>query len=539
MGIYDAIMLSKRNIDMDKGLFMAVAQFGPLIRMPSTFELDRCLPLSRMFASSQASEPMGRRPIASSLKPFPFIHIKPRPISTIPTFYHTTRRPEREMWASFLISRDLLFGLSTSTSGNYQCGAEFYHPAQLARQFGLLQMVPTLPIYSKNEGYSHRPVLTAQILEADWWDGYVAEQFADPIEEILSKIALKDKEKSSRQTSKATTTSTATTTKKKEVDTASTVTGQKRKGLHSEEHKQASCPTSSSEKTFKGLSLSPGESKGKEIEVIEGKALDRLLETFRDIVSTTFRTSGSGVGSSVQPSISSDDVSKDKESLKVALRKNLRLALHHGRASQLKEIMKTLIEAKALTPAHETNLVSFYKQFPSLLDAFDNAKQGISGIEMQLEEASSLTKTLNQRTEDWKDLKVRLEEGVQAREAAKKRIDELKLQLKAVEKDLSQAEINVRSLQVKKNEIFNEVNRSKLVPPLLARLFFRSRLASSSTRLSWFSNMLSSPSRQKKEPNWFFMDAGGEPIGGCRRQESRTAAAMSARWRSGSCCNHW
>lgn len=58
----------------------------------------------------------------------------------------------------------------------------------------------------------------------------MAEQFADPMEEILSKITPKDKEKSSRQTSKATTTSTASITKEKEVDTASTVTGQKRKG---------------------------------------------------------------------------------------------------------------------------------------------------------------------------------------------------------------------------------------------------------------------------------------------------------------------
>ncbi|KAH7840508.1 hypothetical protein Vadar_017855 [Vaccinium darrowii] len=154
-------------------------------------------------------------------------------------------------------------------------------------------------------------------------------------------------------------------------------------------------------------SLSPVDLHDKAIEIIEGEALDKLLETFRDIVSTTSGTSASGVGSSIQPSISSDDASNAKESLKTALKKNLRSTLHHGRASKLKEIMKTLIEAKALAPTQDTTLVSFYKEFPSLLDAFDNA---------------SLTNTLNQKTEDWKDLKVRIE-GVRVRDAAKKRVE--------------------------------------------------------------------------------------------------------------------
>ncbi|KAH7853730.1 hypothetical protein Vadar_006043 [Vaccinium darrowii] len=420
----------------------------------------------------------------------------------------------------------------------------------------------------------------------------------NPMEEILSKIAPKDKEKSSRQTSKATTTSTATTTKKKEVNTASTVTGQKRKGLESSmsdtaldkalekktrmahersrttlmiqaytistrtrsksledkkfspedlastpksidkplvplpcrrKHlkKQQVAETEASSKTPEKSSPSPiildspevkqtkerlspveepfvdsspsrevtdspsdhtpGKSTLSDLKIKAKESLGTEKGAFDSPVSPSKGTIKdedqghlqidiqaalsplenlrarklSGVGFSIQPSISSDDVSKAKESLKAALRKNLRSALHHGRASQLKEIMKTLIEAKALAPDQEANIVSFYKQFPSLLDAFDNAKHGLSGIEVKLEKASSLTKTLNQRTEDWKVLKVRLEEGVQAREVAKKRIDELKLQLEAAEKDFSQAESNVRSLQAEKNEIFDEVNRSK------------------------------------------------------------------------------
>lgn len=65
----------------------------------------------------------------------------------------------REIWASFLVPRDLHLGIVFT----YFCeksGVEWYGPSQVARQFGLVQMVPLLPLTSLNSDLSSRIDLT-------------------------------------------------------------------------------------------------------------------------------------------------------------------------------------------------------------------------------------------------------------------------------------------------------------------------------------------------------------------------------------------
>lgn len=71
---------------------------------------------------------------------------------TVPSWLKVACEPgeheqdHQEMWANFLISGDLLYGLSGSQT-NDKSGAEYYNAAQFARQFGMLQVIP-MPPYS-------------------------------------------------------------------------------------------------------------------------------------------------------------------------------------------------------------------------------------------------------------------------------------------------------------------------------------------------------------------------------------------------------
>lgn len=166
----------------------------------------------------------------------------------------------KEIWANFLISRDLLLGLSSGNS-NYQCGVEYCNTAQLARQFGMLQLVPIPPYRSKNEGFTTRPVLALEALEEvfngftnakaqfkllsyeespektaqfdTWWQEYIGRQFVEPLEAVLARIAPPPQKEKGKGASKAGTTSTTTVSKAKgasKADTVSTATGGKREG---------------------------------------------------------------------------------------------------------------------------------------------------------------------------------------------------------------------------------------------------------------------------------------------------------------------
>ena len=119
------------------------------------------------------------------------------------------------VWKSILSSRDLLYGLSTNPN-NHKCGVEFYNPAQLARQLGLVQSVPLPPYQSLNVDFKERPILamadlckarTESLLRrtkcvlrafpentsrttwfAQWWKAYTNLAFSTPLEDVLAKI---------------------------------------------------------------------------------------------------------------------------------------------------------------------------------------------------------------------------------------------------------------------------------------------------------------------------------------------------------------
>ncbi|CAL8162514.1 unnamed protein product [Prunus armeniaca] len=59
-----------------------------------------------------------------------------------------------DMWASFLVSRDLPLGIMIGRSASKTCGVEAYCPNLCARQFGLIQGIPTPPFFSFN---THSP----------------------------------------------------------------------------------------------------------------------------------------------------------------------------------------------------------------------------------------------------------------------------------------------------------------------------------------------------------------------------------------------
>ncbi|KAM1342618.1 hypothetical protein ACFX2F_006922 [Malus domestica] len=63
-----------------------------------------------------------------------------------------------DMWASFLVSRDLPGCITCGKSGKKICGVEAYCPNLCARQFGLIQDVPAPPFFSFNTDFSERTV---------------------------------------------------------------------------------------------------------------------------------------------------------------------------------------------------------------------------------------------------------------------------------------------------------------------------------------------------------------------------------------------
>ncbi|KAB2606390.1 hypothetical protein D8674_006107 [Pyrus ussuriensis x Pyrus communis] len=63
-----------------------------------------------------------------------------------------------DMWASFLVSRDLPGCITCGKSGKKICGVEAYCPNLCARQFGLIQDIPAPPFFSFNTDFSERTV---------------------------------------------------------------------------------------------------------------------------------------------------------------------------------------------------------------------------------------------------------------------------------------------------------------------------------------------------------------------------------------------
>lgn len=85
-------------------------------------------------------------------------------LKTNPVEFEEDDDEQKEIWASFLISQDLLYGLSAQTK-NEKSGVEFYNTAQFARQFGLLQLIPLPPHASLNTNFTQRPIIELKSLE--------------------------------------------------------------------------------------------------------------------------------------------------------------------------------------------------------------------------------------------------------------------------------------------------------------------------------------------------------------------------------------
>lgn len=137
-------------------------------------------------------------------------------LKTNPTEFGEDDDNQKEIWASFLISRDLLYGLSAQ-SKNEKSGVEFYNAAQFVRQFGLLQLIPLPPYASLNVNFTTRPIVKLKTLEkvkdnfikakADfellpftespekseefdaWWKSYIKTLFSKSVKGILKEIA--------------------------------------------------------------------------------------------------------------------------------------------------------------------------------------------------------------------------------------------------------------------------------------------------------------------------------------------------------------
>lgn len=134
-----------------------------------------------------------------------------------PTSEHDGKLNEyQEIWANFLISRDLLYGLSGSPT-NDKSGVEFYNAAQFARQFGLLQLIPLPPHTSLNEKPTKQPSFDLMSLEKvrdgciearkgfalkacteapeksgefdSWWEDHITNHFDKSLKEVLQGIA--------------------------------------------------------------------------------------------------------------------------------------------------------------------------------------------------------------------------------------------------------------------------------------------------------------------------------------------------------------
>lgn len=146
----------------------------------------------------------------------------------------------KEIWASFLMSRDLLFGLSAQ-SRNDKVGVEFYNAAQFARQFGLVQLIPIPPYKSLNINFTPRPVIDLKLLEqvkkdfdrakvdfdepytefpekfeefVTWWKGYITPLLSKSVGKVLKELALPSPPEPKKGSSKAKTVS-ATSSKRK------------------------------------------------------------------------------------------------------------------------------------------------------------------------------------------------------------------------------------------------------------------------------------------------------------------------------------
>ncbi|PRQ32684.1 putative protein-serine/threonine phosphatase [Rosa chinensis] len=65
----------------------------------------------------------------------------------------------KDMWASFLVSRDLPVGIALPKFGNKTFGFEAYCPNLCARQFGLIQGIPTPPFFSLNTHFPEKMVV--------------------------------------------------------------------------------------------------------------------------------------------------------------------------------------------------------------------------------------------------------------------------------------------------------------------------------------------------------------------------------------------
>lgn len=64
-----------------------------------------------------------------------------------------------DMWASFLVSRDLPVGIALPKFGCKMFGVEAYCPNLCARQFGLIQDIPTPPFYSLNTHFLEKIIV--------------------------------------------------------------------------------------------------------------------------------------------------------------------------------------------------------------------------------------------------------------------------------------------------------------------------------------------------------------------------------------------
>ncbi|XP_058198501.1 uncharacterized protein LOC131314020 [Rhododendron vialii] len=121
----------------------------------------------------------------------------------------------KEVWASFFILRDLLYGMGMSSANN-RCGTEYYNAAQFARQFGLMQLIPIPPYLSCNKDFIDRVIVPEKTVETirnqfakdeatfqlrpylerpekslrfeKWWAAYVNKYFDKDLDEVLAKI---------------------------------------------------------------------------------------------------------------------------------------------------------------------------------------------------------------------------------------------------------------------------------------------------------------------------------------------------------------
>lgn len=99
-------------------------------------------------------------------------------------------------------------------------------------------------------------------------------------------------------------------------------------------------------------------------EIIELANMDELFESIKDILTSTMSgASGSGAASSAQPSIGSAELTNAKETLKAALKMNVKTASHLGRVDALKEAIKILNAAKVLQAPVDYALLAFGEDF--------------------------------------------------------------------------------------------------------------------------------------------------------------------------------